>query len=78
MSDLRAIWGLRQRPDYVRVVRWRDAIPQYAIGHRERVARLRKLLAGLPPIELAGAEYDGVSVPDVARSGAEAAARLAR
>src|SRR6267378_3492933 len=78
MSDLRAVWGLRQQPDYVRVVRWRDAIPQYAPGHRERVAKLRELLAGLPPIEVAGAEYDGVSVPDVARSGALAAARLAR
>src|SRR6267143_1869841 len=78
MSDLRAIWGLRQQPDYVRVVRWREAIPQYAPGHRDRVAKLRELLAGLPPIEVAGAEYDGVSVPDVARSGAEAAARLAR
>jgi oxygen-dependent protoporphyrinogen oxidase len=78
MSDLRAVWGLRQQPDYVRVVRWREAIPQYAPGHRDRVAKLRELLAGLPPIEVAGAEYDGVSVPDVARSGAEAAARLAR
>src|SRR5882724_10610473 len=39
MSDLRAVWGVRQQPDYVRVVRWRDAIPQYAIGHRERVAK---------------------------------------
>jgi len=77
MSDLRAVWGLRQQPDYVRVVRWREAIPQYAPGHRERVGKLRNLLAGLPPIEVAGAEYDGVSVPDVARSGADAAARLA-
>ena len=78
MSDLRAVWGVRQQPDYVRVVRWREAIPQYAPGHRDRVGKLRELLAGLPPIEVAGAEYDGVSVPDVARSGAAAAERLAR
>jgi len=77
MSDLRAIWGLRQRPDYVRVVRWRDAIPQLCNRARERVARLRELLAGLPPSKLAGAEYDGVGARRRA-VGAEAAARLAR
>ena len=76
LSDLRRLWGVREQPDYVRIVRWREAIPQYAPGHRDRVRELRELLAGLPPIELAGAAYDGVSVPDVARSGAAAAARL--
>src|SRR5712664_3402737 len=48
--------GVRQQRDYVRVVRWREAIPQYAIGHRDRVARLREMLGGLPPIVVAGAE----------------------
>jgi protoporphyrinogen/coproporphyrinogen III oxidase len=78
MSDLRALWAVRHEPDYVRIVRWREAIPQYAPGHRDRVLKARGLLAGLPRIEVAGAAYDGVSVPEVARSGAEAAARLAR
>jgi oxygen-dependent protoporphyrinogen oxidase len=78
LSDLRSAWGVRKDPDYVRVVRWTDGIPQYAPGHRERVRRTRGLLASLPPIELAGAAYDGVGVPDVARSGADAAARIAR
>ena len=78
LPDRDLVAGLRQQPDYVRVVRWREAIPQYAPGHRDRVGKLRELLAGLPPIEVAGAEYDGVSVPDVARSGAAAGERLAR
>jgi len=76
-ADLRALWGVRAEPGYVRVVRWEAAIPQYAPGHHERVLHAREQLAGLPPIEVAGAAYDGVSVPDVAKSGAEAAARLA-
>jgi oxygen-dependent protoporphyrinogen oxidase len=76
-SDLRALWGLRQEPEYARVVRWQEAIPQYAPGHRDRVRRAREELAGLPPIEVAGAAYDGVSVPDVALSGTAAASRLA-
>jgi oxygen-dependent protoporphyrinogen oxidase len=76
-SDLRALWGVRQEPDYVRIVRWREAIPQYGLGHRDRVRDARQHLAGLPPIEVAGAAYDGISVPDVALSGTAAASRLA-
>ena len=76
MADLRATWGVRDTPEYVRVVRWDAAIPQYAPGHRDRVREARKLLAGLPRLELAGAAWDGVGVPDVALSGAAAAARL--
>jgi len=76
MADLRATWGVRDTPEYVRVVRWDAAIPQYAPGHRDRVREARELLAGLPRLELAGAAWDGVGVPDVALSGAAAAARL--
>ena len=76
LSNLRDLWGVREHPDYVRVVRWTTGIAQYEVGHRERVRALRESLRGLPPIELAGASYDGVAVPDVARSGAAAAARL--
>ena len=76
VADLRVAWGIREDPEYVRVVRWENAIPQYAPGHRDRVREARALLSGFPGIELAGAAWDGVSVPDVARSGAAAAARL--
>ena len=76
MGNLRAAWGVRDAPDYVRVVRWEAGIPQYAPGHRDRVREARRLLADLPRLELAGAAWDGVGVPDVARSGAAAAARL--
>jgi len=48
VSDLRRLWDLRQQPEYVRIVRWPEAIPQYAPGHRDRVRALRELLAGSP------------------------------
>jgi oxygen-dependent protoporphyrinogen oxidase len=76
LADLAATWGVREAPEYVRVVRWSAAIPQYAPGHRDQVREIRSLLAGFPGLELAGAPYDGVGVPDVARSGAAAAVRL--
>jgi oxygen-dependent protoporphyrinogen oxidase len=57
-----------------RVTRWGGGLPQYAVGHLDRVRRLR---AALPPgLAVAGAAYDGVGVPAVIRSGQDAAAAL--
>ncbi len=76
LGDLRRLLGLRRDPEYLRIVRHPAAIPQYAPGHRDRVQAARALSSSFPRLELAGASYDGVSVPDVANSGAAAAARL--
>jgi oxygen-dependent protoporphyrinogen oxidase len=55
-----------------RVTRWGGGLPQYAVGHLERV---RRIVDGLPPgLAVAGAAYGGVGVPAVIRSGQEAAA----
>ena len=57
-----------------RVTRWGGGLPQYAVGHLDRVRRLR---SSLPPgITVAGAAYDGVGVPAVIRSGQDAAAAV--
>jgi oxygen-dependent protoporphyrinogen oxidase len=56
-----------------RVTRWGGGLPQYAVGHRDRVRRIRTAVAGLPALAVAGAAYDGVGVPACARSGREAA-----
>jgi oxygen-dependent protoporphyrinogen oxidase len=76
VGDLGRTLGARGPPLYRRIVRYHEGIPQYDVGHEARVHAMRAALADLPPVELAGASYDGVSVPDVARSGALAAARL--
>lgn len=75
-ADLQRTLGTRSAPSYLRVVRWPAAIPQYAPGHRDRVRAARELLRDFPRLELAGATYDGVGVPDVVSSGAAAAARI--
>jgi len=75
-ADLRTTLGIRGEPSYVRIVRIDAAIPQYAPGHRDRVRAARALLADFAGLELAGASWDGVSVPAVATSGASAANRI--
>jgi oxygen-dependent protoporphyrinogen oxidase len=63
-------------PDAVRVTRWGGALPQYAPGHLDRVARARAALDELPGLAVAGAGYDGVGIPACVRSGWAAADRL--
>jgi oxygen-dependent protoporphyrinogen oxidase len=56
------------------VQRWGGGLPQYAVGHVDRVAAVRAGVATLPGVEVAGAVYDGVGIPAVVSSAARAAA----
>ncbi len=56
-----------------RVTRWGGGLPQYAVGHLDRVRRTREAVARHPGLAVAGAAYDGVGVPACAKSGREAA-----
>lgn len=56
-----------------RVTRWGGGLPQYAVGHLDRVRAVRAAVARHPGLAVAGAAYDGVGVPAVARSGRTAA-----
>jgi oxygen-dependent protoporphyrinogen oxidase len=51
-------------------------MPQYHLGHLERVARIGARTAVLPRLRLAGNAYAGVGIPDCIRSGEEAADEL--
>ena len=58
------------------VIRWPQAMPQYTVGHTDRVAQLMHQLTQTPGLELCGAAYRGVGIPQCVRSGREAANRL--
>jgi protoporphyrinogen/coproporphyrinogen III oxidase len=63
------------------VFRWPRAMPQYTLGHLERLATIERRLAGWPGLFVAGNAYRGVGIPDCIASGeaaAEAAAKIAR
>jgi oxygen-dependent protoporphyrinogen oxidase len=68
--------GLRAGPEHVAVFRWPRAMPQYEVGHVERVEAAERALAEeAPGVVLAGAGYRGVGIADCVRQGREAAAR---
>jgi protoporphyrinogen/coproporphyrinogen III oxidase len=57
------------------VRRWPQSLPQYAVGHLERMAELESLLRAVPGLSLVGCAYYGVGLPDLVRQG-RATARL--
>src|SRR6185503_1444983 len=80
-AAIRGLVGIAAEPLFVRVWRHPRAMPQYAVGHLDRVAAMEGRAAALGGVVLAGAAYRGVGVPDCVRSGEAAAdtalARLA-
>ena len=72
-GELRALLGITVDPILARVERWRRAMPQYAVGHLERVRAIESRVPALPGLALAGAAYRGVGIPDCVRSGEAAA-----
>ena len=57
------------------VRRWPQSLPQYSVGHLERMAELESLLSACPVFTLVGSAYYGVGLPDLIRQG-RATARL--
>lgn len=78
LTDLATTMGLEGRPTEVRVSRWEHSLPQYRVGHLDRVADIESTLAAEHDgaIELAGAAYGGVGLPACIHSGRTAARRL--
>ncbi|WP_031127150.1 protoporphyrinogen oxidase [Streptomyces exfoliatus] len=73
LKDLAAATGLAVRPVATTVTRWTGGLPQYPVGHLDRVARVREAVAALPGLRVAGAAYDGVGIPACVASAHRAA-----
>lgn len=74
LGELDLVLGPMPRMIDSRVTRWGGGLPQYAVGHLDRVGRIK---AALPPgLAVAGAAYDGIGVPAVIASGQAAAVRV--
>ncbi|HAN97314.1 MAG TPA: protoporphyrinogen oxidase [Planctomycetaceae bacterium] len=76
IDELRSTIGLRGDVELSRVVRWTRAMPQYHVGHLDRVAEIERSAAAIPGLALAGNALRGVGIPDCVRAGRRAARRL--
>ncbi|MAO80379.1 MAG: protoporphyrinogen oxidase [Nocardioides sp.] len=76
LRDLRDAAGLDAMPVDTHVQRWGGGLPQYALGHLDRVARVRAALEAVPGLAVCGAAYDGVGIPAVIGSARRAVAAV--
>jgi oxygen-dependent protoporphyrinogen oxidase len=63
-EDLRLALGITAPPHFHAIIRWDRAIPQYHLGHLERVAWIEKRAVGHPGLFLGGNAYHGVALND--------------
>ncbi|WP_252314300.1 protoporphyrinogen oxidase [Sinobaca sp. H24] len=71
--DLEKIMQIQAEPSDFLVTRWRQSMPQYEIGHKQSLARVRQHLADkFPNVYAGGAAFEGVGLPDCILQGEKA------
>ena len=76
MKDLEKLTGFNDGPDLLRVARYPQAIPQFTLGHLERMAGIHERLESLTGLCLAGNYLHGVGLKDAVASGLGAAEQI--
>lgn len=77
-EQARELLHVATAPSWQQLIRWPDAMPQYVLGHSQRVAAIDRGLAKWPGLAVAGSAYRGVGIPQCVASGRRAAAQLLR
>jgi len=75
-QELEMTLGIRANPVLSRVFIWEKAMPQYNLGHPQRLGRIDTALQRHPALALAGNGYRGIGIPDCIRSGESAAGQI--
>jgi oxygen-dependent protoporphyrinogen oxidase len=78
LTELRALLGPLPEPIFSVVRRWPRSLPQYGVGHLERMTELDGLVKQLPGLWLLGNAYRGVGLPDLVRDARVAVRELAQ
>jgi protoporphyrinogen/coproporphyrinogen III oxidase len=75
-GELVAILGLQTKPAFVRIFRYEKGIPQFTLGHTDRLKQIDERLATLPGIYLASNAYSGIGLNDCVTRAHESAEKL--
>jgi protoporphyrinogen/coproporphyrinogen III oxidase len=75
-TELTELLQISGGPLLVDIARWPRSMPQYHVGHLDRVARIEQLVSRYPTFALAGNAYRGVGIPQCIATGQAAAERI--
>lgn len=77
LKDLNKTMNIVSAPELTVITRWHDSMPQYTVGHKERMRDITAKMGNeLPGVFLAGASYEGLGVPDCIDQGEAAVKRV--
>ena len=75
-EELELTLGITAQPLLTRIFKWEKAMPQYNLGHPERLLRIDKDLEDYPGLAVAGNGYQGIGIPDCIHSGEVAVEKM--
>jgi oxygen-dependent protoporphyrinogen oxidase len=75
-EELTLTLGITAAPLVSRVFIWESAMPQYNLGHPEKLAQIDAALENYPGLALAGNGYRGIGIPDCIHSGEVAVEKI--
>ncbi len=78
LGELRKLLKIEGDPSFTHVAHWPRTMPQYHVGHLDRIARIEARLTKYDGLELAGNAYHGVGIPDCIHGGEQAAERATK
>jgi protoporphyrinogen/coproporphyrinogen III oxidase len=66
-DELQRILGIGTLPLFTNIARWPQSMPQYTVGHTQRVTQIEEEVRRVPGLHLVGNAYHGVGIPDCIR-----------
>jgi oxygen-dependent protoporphyrinogen oxidase len=76
VAELADQTGAQGPPVDTRVTRWGGGLPQYTVGHLDRVATIHEAVGAQPGLAVCGAAYAGIGIPACIATADSAAQRV--
>jgi oxygen-dependent protoporphyrinogen oxidase len=76
MAELKDVMGITVQPDFVRVFTHKQGIPQYPLGHQQRLAMIDKIISNFNRLYVTGNAYRGIGVNDCIENSYSLAERI--
>jgi protoporphyrinogen/coproporphyrinogen III oxidase len=74
--EMKNLLGISAEPEYYWVQRWDNALPQYKVGHPDKIADLYQAIEPFKGLQLAGSYINGVGLPDCIKQGMDVAEKV--
>ncbi|MCT2535586.1 protoporphyrinogen oxidase [Aquibacillus koreensis] len=77
LNDLNKTMHITDKPEFSVITRWKNAMPQYSVGHKERIhSVMEQMKEHTPGVFLAGGSYQGIGIPDCIDQGEAAVTKV--